>query len=89
MRRREALEQGDRQRIEQELGDLLFAAANLGRWVKVHPEEALRGTLRRFESRFHHIERRLAARGSSPQKTTLLEMDALWDEAKELEKSAN
>jgi tetrapyrrole methylase family protein / MazG family protein len=45
----------DRARIEDELGDLLFALANLGRFVKVHPEEALRGTLRKFESRFHHI----------------------------------
>jgi MazG family protein len=85
----EAMEQGNRERVEQELGDLLFAVANLGRWVKAHPEEALRGTLRRFESRFHHIERRLAERGSSPQKATLEEMDALWNEAKEREKSAN
>ena len=78
----EAMEGGDRGRMESELGDLLFAVANLGRWLKVHPEEALRGTLRRFESRFHHIEDRLRERGSSPRESTLAEMDALWNEAK-------
>ena len=72
----------DRGRVEAELGDLLFALANLGRFVKVHPEEALRGTLRRFEGRFHHIEARLAEQGRTPRDSTLPEMDALWDEAK-------
>jgi MazG family protein len=78
----EAMEGGDKTRIESELGDLLFATANLGRFVKVHPEEALRGTLRRFESRFHYIERQLQARGKSPRESDLAEMDALWNEAK-------
>jgi MazG family protein len=72
-------------RIEAELGDLLFALANLGRFAKVHPEEALRGTLRRFERRFGHIEARLAERGRMPAQSTLAEMDALWNEAKKLE----
>jgi len=85
----QAMEAGAPAQMEHELGDLLFAAANLGRWVKVHPEEALRGTLRRFESRFHHVERELAARGKSPRDSTLAEMDALWNEAKEREKSAD
>jgi nucleoside triphosphate diphosphatase len=85
----EAIEGGAPERIEHELGDLLFAVANLGRWVKAHPEEALRGTLRRFESRFHHIERALAQRGKSPRESTLREMDALWNEAKQREKSAD
>ena len=76
---------GSRARIESELGDLLFALANLGRFVKVHPEEALRGTLRRFEQRFHHIEERLQQQGRTPRESTLLEMDALWDEAKVIE----
>jgi len=85
----QAMEAGAPAQVEHELGDLLFAAANLGRWVRVHPEEALRGTLRRFESRFHHVERELAARGKSPRDSTLAEMDALWNEAKEREKSAD
>lgn len=85
----EALEGGKRDEIEHELGDMLFALANLGRWVKVHPEEALRGTLRRFESRFHHIEARLSEQGRSPRESNLAEMDGLWDEAKALEKKAS
>jgi MazG family protein len=83
-----AMEHQDRGQVESELGDLLFATANLGRFLKVHPEEALRGTLRRFESRFHHIEARLRDRGSSPRESTLAEMDALWQEAKNLPEDA-
>lgn len=80
------IDAGAPERIEQELGDLLFALANLGRWLRVHPEEALRGTLRRFESRFQHIEEELRRRGKSPRESDLAEMDALWNEAKEREK---
>ncbi|MCA1827530.1 MAG: nucleoside triphosphate pyrophosphohydrolase [Myxococcales bacterium] len=80
----EAIEGGHPERIEAELGDLLFAVANLGRWVKAHPEEALRGTLRRFESRFHYIEDKLREHGKSPRESNLAEMDALWDEAKKV-----
>jgi len=73
--------------VEQELGDLLFALANLGRFLKVHPEEALRGSVRRFESRFHHVEERLREEGRTPREATLAEMDRYWDEAKRHEKS--
>jgi MazG family protein len=80
---------GARARIENELGDLLFALANLGRWVKVHPEEALRGTLRRFENRFQFIEEKLRERGRTPRESNLAEMDALWNEAKKREASGD
>jgi MazG family protein len=83
-----AMQSGAQGEIEHELGDLLFALANLGRWVKVHPEEALRGTLRRFESRFHFVEAELAKGGRSPRESNLAEMDALWDEAKRRERSS-
>jgi uncharacterized protein YabN with tetrapyrrole methylase and pyrophosphatase domain len=69
-------------RVEAELGDLLFSIANLGRFAKVHPEEALRGAIRRFERRFHFIEAELERRGTAPARSTLEEMDALWEEAK-------
>src|SRR3982751_1192738 len=84
-----AVDSGVPKEIEHELGDLLFAAANLGRWVKAHPEEALRGTLRRFESRFRYIEEKLAEQGKVPRESTLTEMDALWNDAKQREKSAD
>jgi ATP diphosphatase len=68
-----------------EVGDLLFAVVNLARHVRADPEAVLRGTNRKFERRFAAIERALAARGKSPQDSTLAEMDALWDEAKKAE----
>jgi MazG family protein len=68
--------------LAREIGDLLFAVANLARKLQVDPERELRAASHRFRDRFHHIERRLAERGSSPQQSTLEEMDALWDEAK-------
>jgi MazG family protein len=79
-----AIDEGVPERIEAELGDLIFAVANLGRWMKVHPEEALRGTLRRFESRFQYIEEKLRERGRTPRESNLAEMDALWNEAKKV-----
>jgi len=69
-----------------EIGDLLFAVANLARFVRVDPERELRATVGRFRSRFQHIEDQLKERGSHPTQATLQEMDALWEEAKALEK---
>jgi uncharacterized protein YabN with tetrapyrrole methylase and pyrophosphatase domain len=84
----EAIAHGDRDAIEHELGDTLFAIANLSRKLGVPPEEALRGTLARFVARFTHVERELARRGVGHGQATLAEMDALWDEAKGLERQA-
>jgi MazG family protein len=84
----EAVARGDREAIEHELGDTLFAVANFSRKLGVPPEEALRGTLARFVSRFTHVERELARRGVAHGQATLAEMDALWDEAKSLERQA-
>jgi MazG family protein len=84
----EAVASGDRDAMEHELGDLLFAAANLGRKLGVPPEEALRGAVARFISRFAHVERELGRRGVPHGEATLAQMDALWDEAKELERQA-
>jgi MazG family protein len=72
----------DRVRLADELGDVLFAVANLARHCKVDPEAALRATNDKFERRFHHIERRLAEAGRLPVDATLEEMEALWQEAK-------
>jgi MazG family protein len=69
-----------------EYGDLLFAMANLGRHLSIDPERALRTANDKFQRRFRHIEDELARRGSSPERSTLTEMDALWDEAKALER---
>jgi ATP diphosphatase len=72
----------DQARLTDELGDVLFAVANLARHCKVDPEAALRATNDKFERRFRHIERRLAEAGRKPAEATLEEMEALWQEAK-------
>lgn len=71
-----------------ELGDLLFVCANLARKLDVEPEDALRSCNAKFARRFQHIEKVLAERGKTPDQSTLEEMDALWDEAKILERKA-
>ena len=81
----EALRQGDQQGVGEEIGDLLFAMANLARHLKVDPEAALRGANAKFERRFAHIEAQLAQEGRGPADASLEEMDALWNEAKRRE----
>jgi len=68
-----------------EIGDLLFAVVNLARHLDADPEAVLRQTNLKFERRFAAIERALAARGKAPQDATLVEMDRLWNQAKEAE----
>ena len=72
----------DQARLADELGDVLFAVANLARHCKVDPEAALRATNDKFERRFRYIERRLAEAGRKPVDASLEEMEALWQEAK-------
>jgi ATP diphosphatase len=76
---------GSHTRLAAEMGDLLFAAVNLARFVEIDPETALRRANAKFERRFAHIERRLAERGERPEATSLGAMEALWLEAKGLE----
>jgi tetrapyrrole methylase family protein/MazG family protein len=78
----EAMATGDNERMEAELGDLLFAIVNLGRFLKIEPEEALRKTITRFEKRFQYVEDGLHSQGKLMKETSLEEMDALWEEAK-------
>ncbi|MBZ9759623.1 nucleoside triphosphate pyrophosphohydrolase [Mesorhizobium sp. CA8] len=79
---REALATGDAAPIKDEFGDMLFAVVNLGRHLKLDAEAALSGTNEKFRSRFHYVEQALAASGSSLEKATLDEMEALWQQAK-------
>ena len=76
----------DRSRLHDEFGDLLFVMANVARHLKLDPEACLRGANQKFVRRFTHIETRLAREGRAPEQSTLQEMDALWDEAKALER---
>ncbi len=81
----EAMAQGRQDRMEAELGDLLFAIVNLGRFLSLDPEEALRKTITRFQSRFGYIEEQLHSTGRHLQEASLDEMEALWVEAKKHE----
>jgi ATP diphosphatase len=77
---------GKQKEAAAEVGDLLFAVVNLARHLHADPEAVLRATNAKFERRFAAIEQALAARGKTPQESTLAEMDALWDAAKDAEK---
>ncbi len=66
-------------RLTEELGDVMFVVANLGRKLRVDPEYALRTTNRKFEKRFHSIEGTLAQQGKKPQDVGLDELVAMWN----------
>jgi ATP diphosphatase len=70
------------EKLEDEIGDLLFAVANLARHLGTDPEAALRATNAKFLRRFRKIEIALASRGKTPSAATLEEMEALWQSAK-------
>lgn len=84
----EAMADNDPQGITEEVGDLLFAAVNLARHLKVDPENALRAANSKFERRFRFIEQALRDTQRPMEDCTLEEMDALWGEAKRQEKNA-
>jgi MazG family protein len=65
-------------RVEEEVGDLLFAIANLSRKLGVEPESALRRANDKFRDRFGHVEARITARGERMQDKSLDELDAEW-----------
>ncbi|HXV19386.1 MAG TPA: nucleoside triphosphate pyrophosphohydrolase [Desulfuromonadales bacterium] len=83
---KDALQHADQQAMADELGDLLFSIVNLGRFLNIDAEEALRQTANRFVARFGHIEATLAERGRTLQQSSPEEMDSLWNEAKRRER---
>jgi len=78
----QALKEGDREKIEHEFGDLLFALVNLARFLKIDPEEALQKANERFIKRFSYIEQKVKESGKRWEDFTLEELDRLWEEAK-------
>jgi ATP diphosphatase len=73
---------GDPDRLEDELGDMLFVLANLARKLKLDPEAALRRANAKFTRRFTAVERRLAAEGTTPAEAGLDRMEAAWQAVK-------
>lgn len=82
----EAELEGPLERLEDEVGDLLFVVANLARHLKVDPDQALRRANAKFVRRFSAIEAALAAEGRTPAEASLDEMEAHWQAAKGTEK---
>lgn len=83
----EALADGDKAAIQEEIGDLLFVIANLARHVDADPEACLHAANAKFERRFKGIEEKLDAEGRGAKDATLDELEALWQRVKQEEKS--
>lgn len=79
---KEAVASGDKDKILDELGDLIFSAVNVARFVDTDPEEALTHTTDKFISRFEKVERLANERNIDMKSSTLEELDELWNEAK-------
>ena len=81
---REAMQSGDADAIEDEIGDVLFVVANIARHLKIDPEKAVRRTNEKFVRRFKHMEEQ--AKTSGKDQFTLEELDRYWDQAKAAER---
>jgi ATP diphosphatase len=77
---------GERDALEDELGDVMFVCVNLARFLKVNPEQALKRTNHKFEARFRAIEAELAAQGRDMDSETLGALDAIWQSVKGVER---
>jgi len=82
----EAINDNEKSKIEEEIGDLLFSVVNLARFKGINSEIALRKTISKFKKRFKHIEDELAKANRKTWDATLDEMENLWNEAKTLDK---
>jgi len=79
---REAVAEGDKAKMSEEMGDLLFSVVNYCRFIDVDAESALEGTNKKFSRRFREVERRVREQGKTLKQCTLAEMDAIWDAVK-------
>lgn len=79
---KEAIAAGNRDQIAEEIGDLLFSVVNLSRFQKMHAEELLAATVRKFSRRFQAVETLVHERGKTMTDCTLEELDALWNTVK-------
>lgn len=76
---------GGKERMESELGDLLFAIVNYARFLNINPEDALERTNKKFKSRFQYLEQNAKRMGKSLHEMNLSEMDEYWEKAKDFE----
>lgn len=73
---------GDKQKCEEEVGDLLFSIVNLARFIEVNPEIALRKTLTKFKKRFQYIEKSLKKKKVAFEDCDINQLEEIWNEAK-------
>jgi tetrapyrrole methylase family protein/MazG family protein len=85
----QALREEGKEQMREELGDILFTLVNLARFIGVDPEDALRRVTNKFAERFTYIEQRLREQGKAPDRVSLAEMDALWEESKNKKRDSN
>ncbi len=83
---RAELERDDHERATDEFGDFLFSVINAGRLYHLNPDNALEHTNQKFIRRFNYVERSAHEQGRALKDMTLVEMDALWNEAKQQER---
>jgi len=76
------MQNGDSEKMENEIGDVLFAISSLARKLNINPEQALNKTLQKFQKRFNHIESKVAESGKTFDDFTLDQLEAWWQEAK-------
>jgi XTP/dITP diphosphohydrolase len=76
------IEKYDREKIESELGDVIFSLINASRLYGIDPEAALEKTNRKFIKRFNHLEKETVSRGKSLHNMSLDEMNEIWERAK-------
>ncbi|MDO8827294.1 MazG nucleotide pyrophosphohydrolase domain-containing protein [Methylophaga sp.] len=82
------LDEADQVKLQEEIGDLLFAITNLARHLNIDPEQAIQQCNQKFIRRFQYIESQIFRQGKTLQTASLAELDALWDTAKNIEKKS-
>jgi len=76
------IDEKNKPRIEMEYGDVLFTLVNIARFLNVHPETALKGSIRRFENRFKNMEQVISESGRTIESVSQDEMDLIWEQSK-------
>ncbi|MCD6521184.1 nucleoside triphosphate pyrophosphohydrolase [Candidatus Calescamantes bacterium] len=80
---KESISKREKEKITEEIGDLLFSIVNLARFLNIFPDLALRKTIEKFEVRFKYMEEKAKAQGKTLEEMSLEEMDKIWEEGKE------
>ena len=76
----------DKEKAEDEFGDIMFSLINAARLYKINPDNALERTNQKFIRRFGYVEEHSIKQGKNMKEMPLEELDKLWNEAKQLEK---